>query len=79
MWRIQSATPPSFVAPSEVTWDHAPLRHDIRYYTTVTACNAVGQCNQATSDGVMIDVTPPVAGPVWDGTGDEDIAFQSHT
>ncbi|KAL8561571.1 hypothetical protein ACOMHN_024807 [Nucella lapillus] len=61
----------------EVTWNHAPLRHDIRYYTTVTACNAVGKCNQATSDGVMIDVTPPVTGPVWDGTGEEDIAYQS--
>ena len=62
---------------SEVTWSHAALRHDTRYYTTVTACNAVGRCSQVTSDGVMIDVTPPVTGALWDGTGDEDIAFQS--
>lgn len=60
-----------------VTWSHAPLRHDIRYYTTVTACNALDQCSQVTSDGVMVDVMPPVAGPVWDGAEDEDIAYQS--
>ena len=60
-----------------MTWSHAPLRHDIRYYTTVTACNAVDQCSQMTSDGVMIDVTPPVTGLVWDGDGDEEITHQS--
>ena len=60
-----------------MTWSHAQLRHDLRYYTTVIACNAVGRCSEVTSDGVMIDVMPPVTGPVWDGAGDEDIAYQS--
>ncbi|XP_076468275.1 uncharacterized protein LOC143299060 [Babylonia areolata] len=62
----------------EVRWSHVPLRHEVRYYTTVTACNALDDCTQVTSDGVMIDVTPPLRGAVWDGMGDEDIGYQAH-
>ncbi|KAK7500517.1 hypothetical protein BaRGS_00008092 [Batillaria attramentaria] len=61
----------------EVNWSHAGLHEGIRYFTTVTACNDVDQCTEVTSDGVMIDVTAPVKGTVWDGTGDVDIAFQA--
>nr|KAG5709289.1 hypothetical protein BaRGS_018041 [Batillaria attramentaria] len=63
--------------PSEVNWSHAGLHEGILYFTTVTACNDVDQCTEVTSDGVMIDVTAPVKGTVWDGTGDVDIAFQA--
>ncbi|XP_064646780.1 uncharacterized protein LOC135499763 [Lineus longissimus] len=48
------------------------------YYATVTACNGVGLCSTASSDGVLIDSTPPIKGLVQDGVGLQDIDYQNH-
>ncbi|XP_046561789.1 uncharacterized protein LOC124270793 [Haliotis rubra] len=50
----------------------------VKYFTTVTACNTAGLCSSSsTSDGVILDSSPPVPGTVQDGTGDMDIQFQA--
>ncbi|XP_025085446.1 uncharacterized protein LOC112558908 [Pomacea canaliculata] len=61
----------------DLTWDHISLSEGVRYYTTVRACNVIDWCTEMASDGILIDITPPVAGDVWDGAGDADICFQS--
>ncbi len=48
------------------------------YYVTVRATNGAGLQTTATSDGVAVDATAPVAGAVNDGAG-ADIAFQGST
>lgn len=49
----------------------------IRYYTTVTACNTADLCTSSTSDGVVIDNSPPNSGKVKDGADYKDINYQS--
>ncbi|XP_013409734.1 uncharacterized protein LOC106173226 [Lingula anatina] len=43
------------------------LKPGVKYIATVEACNNVGLCSRATSDGVIADVTPPIAGKVETG------------
>ncbi|CAG2242538.1 unnamed protein product [Mytilus edulis] len=47
------------------------------YYTTVTACNTADLCTSSTSDGVVIDNSPPNSGKVKDGADYKDINYQS--
>ena len=49
----------------------------MRYYTTVEACNGAGLCVTVTSDGIIVDTSPPVAGVVYDGISAEDIDYHS--
>ena len=37
---------------------------------SVEACNSVGLCSRASSNGITVDVTPPTCGHVYDGPGD---------
>ncbi|XP_035661568.1 uncharacterized protein LOC118405866 [Branchiostoma floridae] len=46
------------------------------YYVTITACNAAQLCTTFSSDGVLMDDTPPVAGTVRDGAADMDLQYQ---
>lgn len=46
------------------------------YYVTVRATDGVGWRTVATSDGVMVDATPPAVGEVTDGPGGTDIDVQ---
>ena len=46
---------------------------------TVTACNTADMCTTVTSDGVIIDNSPPISGSVQDGTEYLDILYQSMT
>ncbi|GFO45401.1 hypothetical protein PoB_007190600 [Plakobranchus ocellatus] len=62
---------------TEIQFDDIELSHGTRYYTTVTACDALDRCVSATSDGILVDVTAPSPGVVQDGTFSEDIDFQS--
>ncbi|XP_076085244.1 uncharacterized protein LOC143056054 isoform X2 [Mytilus galloprovincialis] len=48
-----------------------------RYYTTVTACNTADLCSSVTSDGVIIDNSPPNIGKIKDGADYIDINYQS--
>ncbi|XP_078621331.1 uncharacterized protein LOC144887808 [Branchiostoma floridae x Branchiostoma japonicum] len=47
------------------------------YYVTITACNAAQLCTTVSSDGVLMDDTPPVAGTVRDGAADMDLQYQA--
>lgn len=50
-----------------------PIMTGVRYYLTVTATNGAGVTSSITSDGVIVDDTPPSAGTVIDGVdSDED-------
>ena len=49
----------------------------IRYYTTITACNTGDLCTSVTSDGVVIDNSPPTQGIILDGVDTSDIEYQS--
>ncbi|KAK3083351.1 hypothetical protein FSP39_020593 [Pinctada imbricata] len=52
------------------------LAFGVIYYTTVSACNTADLCSSTTSDGVMIDVSPPSPGRVFDGMSTDDIEYQ---
>ncbi|XP_048243311.1 uncharacterized protein LOC124141844 isoform X1 [Haliotis rufescens] len=61
-----------------ISLQHILLSPGVKYFTTVTACNTAGLCSSSsTSDGVILDSSPPVTGTVQDGTGDVDIQFQA--
>ncbi|KAK3101031.1 hypothetical protein FSP39_000383, partial [Pinctada imbricata] len=49
----------------------------LTYYTTVKACNTADMCTSVTSDGVIMDISPPTMGVVQDGTTSNDIEYQS--
>lgn len=52
------------------------LPHNDTYYVTVLACNYAGLCTARSSDGVLVDTTPPVMHYVRDGLIGPDIDFQ---
>ena len=53
------------------------LSEGLHYYTRVTACNTAGLCSSATSDGFVLDSTPPVRGIVTDGPFETDLQYQA--
>ena len=55
------------------------LQHNDKYYVTVLACNYAGLCTAVSSDGVLVDTTPPVLHYVRDGLVGPDIDFQVFT
>ncbi|XP_019617771.1 PREDICTED: uncharacterized protein LOC109465072 [Branchiostoma belcheri] len=61
----------------EASVEYLRLVSGKRYYVTVTACNVADLCTSVTSDGVVIDNSPPVAGIVYDGVDDMDLSFQA--
>ncbi|CAC5370733.1 unnamed protein product [Mytilus coruscus] len=63
----------------EFTLENIHLGTGLTYYTTVTACNTADMCTTVTSDGVIIDNSPPTVGVVQDGTGFYDTEYQSMT
>lgn len=52
------------------------LPHNDTYYVTVLVCNYAGLCTARSSDGVLVDTTPPVIHYVRDGLIGPDIDFQ---
>ncbi|XP_078658227.1 uncharacterized protein LOC144903711 [Branchiostoma floridae x Branchiostoma belcheri] len=53
------------------------LHPGVKYVVTVTACNSADLCTTLTSDGVIPDTSPPVAGVVLDGGSDGDMQYQA--
>ncbi|XP_061189002.1 uncharacterized protein LOC133197151 [Saccostrea echinata] len=49
----------------------------MKYYTSVTACNTADLCTTVTSDGIVIDNSPPTPGRVRDGLETSDIEYQA--
>ncbi|XP_070557450.1 uncharacterized protein [Ptychodera flava] len=62
---------------TDVEANYLRIEPGLKYYTTVTACNAAGLCTVVSSDGIIADNSPPVRGAVYDGVNDGDLAFQS--
>ena len=52
------------------------LQHNDSYYVTVVTCNYAGLCTARSSDGVLVDTTPPILHYVRDGLIGPDIDFQ---
>jgi hypothetical protein len=52
------------------------LQHNDMYYATVLVCNYAGLCTARSTDGVLIDTTPPIVHYVRDGLIGPDIDFQ---
>ena len=52
------------------------LQHNDKYYVTVLVCNYAGLCTAKSSDGVLVDTTPPILHYVRDGLVGPDIDFQ---
>ena len=51
------------------------LEHGKKYFTRLYAMNQVGLKTVMCSDGVLIDITPPIPVSFQDGTGDVDAQF----
>ncbi|WAR04731.1 hypothetical protein MAR_020100, partial [Mya arenaria] len=47
------------------------------YFTAVKACNTAMLCSRASSDGFLIDKSPPTRGTVIDGLSGSDIDYQA--
>ncbi|KAK3088800.1 hypothetical protein FSP39_023833, partial [Pinctada imbricata] len=62
---------------TEETW-HNLFEAGVKYYTTVRACNKVGLCTDATSDGVIMDNSPPVPGMIHVGRSDNHQQYLAH-
>ncbi|WAR31796.1 hypothetical protein MAR_034338, partial [Mya arenaria] len=52
----------------DVIWK-GPFIPGEKYYTTVESCNKVGLCTQRSSDGIILDNSPPIMGRVQAGSG----------
>lgn len=53
------------------------LTHGRKYYVTVRGCNSGGLCTEASSNGITVDTTPPIAGRVVDGYTGNDQQYQA--
>ncbi|VDI80173.1 Hypothetical predicted protein [Mytilus galloprovincialis] len=60
----------------EFSLQNIHLTTGFNYFTTVTACNTADLCTSVTSDGVLLDDTPPTIGVVQDGVEKDDINYQ---
>lgn len=57
--------------------DHVHFGAGLKYFTTLRACNTADLCTTVATDGVVMDNSPPTMGVVTDGTGAQDIEYQS--
>lgn len=65
------------ITVSTVTVSRLTLKHNVRYCVSVRATYSDGLDTVSTSDGVLIDMTPPRGGRVRDGSlVDKDIDYQ---
>ena len=53
------------------------LTPGVTYYVTVRGCNLIGLCSEASSNGITVDVTPPITGWISDGLRGGDQQYQS--
>jgi len=63
---------------SESSTSDLSLSHGGTYYISVEACNSVGLCSRASSNGMTVDMTPPTCGRVYDGPDSgSDLQYQT--
>lgn len=61
----------------ESTREGLSLKDGGMYYATVRVCNIAGLCVTVTSNGAIVDGSPPIPGTVLDGLEGADIQFQA--
>ncbi|XP_072048762.1 uncharacterized protein [Amphiura filiformis] len=84
-WRVGSCAGCDDVLPdrdvgytTEISHNNLNLVPGLVYYVTVTACNAADLCSSVSSDGILLDNTPPSRGHVYDGhPGGMDVNYQA--
>ncbi|XP_072048763.1 uncharacterized protein [Amphiura filiformis] len=84
-WRVGSCAGCDDVLPdrdvgytTDISHNNFNLVPGLVYYVTVTACNAADLCSSVSSDGILLDDTPPSRGHVYDGhPGGMDIDYQA--
>ena len=60
--------------------DDCLLSNGVKYYSTLTCYNEAGLQAVVSSDGVLVDFTPPIASRVYSGKGRSiHLQYQSHT
>ena len=59
---------------SDITWN-ATFIHGEKYYITVEACNVAGLCKTLSSDGVLLDNSPPIPGWVQVGSSSRNHTY----
>ncbi|XP_053400998.1 uncharacterized protein LOC128557563 isoform X2 [Mercenaria mercenaria] len=62
---------------SDIKFTYLQLSEGLKYFVTVTACNTANLCSAVSSDGFVVDSTPPVKGIVIDGPFDDDVQYQA--
>ncbi|XP_060577218.1 uncharacterized protein LOC132734491 [Ruditapes philippinarum] len=62
---------------TDVEFTFLQLSEGLHYYVTVTACNTGGLCSSATSDGFVVDSTPPIRGILTDGPLETELQYQA--
>ncbi|KAJ8302438.1 hypothetical protein KUTeg_018834, partial [Tegillarca granosa] len=58
----------------EMTWQHH-FQPGTRYYITVEACNGAGLCRSESSNGIIIDNSPPIPGLVHVGMTGKHVKY----
>jgi len=61
---------------ADIEIDMVQLVEGTTYFVTITACNTADLCSSATSDGFVVDSTPPLPGHVIDGNLADDMNYQ---
>ena len=59
------------------TRDGLSLKDGRTYYASVRVCNVAGLCVTVTSNGAIIDGSPPIPGAVVDGLDGDNVQFQA--
>ena len=62
---------------TDSTREGLSLKDGQKYYTILRACNLVGLCTMASSNGAVMDGSLPIPGAVLDGLNDADVQFQA--
>ena len=61
----------------EIELPQLRLIEGMNYFVSVTACNVADLCTTVSSDGFVLDRSPPSPGRVLDGTQGHDIMYQA--
>ncbi|XP_060552014.1 uncharacterized protein LOC132713433 isoform X3 [Ruditapes philippinarum] len=62
---------------TDKTWN-GTYRVGVKYFITVEACNGAEACRTISSDGLMLDNSPPISGTVRVGSGSQHRKYLPH-
>ena len=60
---------------STVEYHHLSLHHGDLVKSTLRVTNGAQESIQSVTNGVVVDLTPPVMTTMWDGNGGSDIQY----